>query len=186
MGPTEFDFREIKVLIIDDSRSMRAIVRSILMQLGSTIIREAGDGALAFKEMQSFPCDLIIVDWNMEPLDGLDFVRLVRTAKDSRDPFVPIIMLSGFTELRRIEEARDAGVNEFLAKPCSVELVRNRILSIFNNPRPFIRTKRYFGPCRRRKDHGPPRGKSDRRVAEAVATGSPSMLSDETPDSAAP
>ena len=169
MGSIEFDFREIKVLIIDDSRSMRAIVRSILMQLGCTTIREAGDGALAFKEMQSFPCDLIIVDWNMEPLDGLDFVRLVRTAKDSRNPYVPIIMLSGHTEFRRVEEARDAGVNEFLAKPCSVELVRNRILSIFPHPRPFIRTKMFFGPCRRRKDYGPPRGKVDRRVAEPMA-----------------
>ena len=52
-------------------------------------IREAGDGAIAVKEMQSFPCGLIIVDWKMEPLDGLDFVRLVRTFKDSTTPSSP-------------------------------------------------------------------------------------------------
>ena len=161
------EFRDIKVLVIDDSRHMRLIVKSLLLQLGCKFIREAGDAALAFKEMQNFPCDLIIVDWQMEPLDGLDFVRLVRTAKDSRNPYVPIIMLSGFTELRRVAEARDTGVNEFLAKPVSVELLGARISSMFKNPRNFIRSKKYFGPCRRRNDYGPPRGKKERRVADA-------------------
>ena len=148
---------------------MRLIIKSILLQLGCVLVREASDGALAFKEMQSFPCDLIIVDWYMEPLDGLDFVRLVRTGKDSRDPFVPIIMLSGFTEFRRVAEARDAGVNEFLAKPVSVESLGLRIQSLINNPRPFIRTKNFMGPCRRRNNLGPPRGKPERRVADPVA-----------------
>lgn len=169
MQSTEIDFREIKVLLIDDSRHMRLIIKSILLALGCKQIREAGDAAVAFKEMQSFPANLIIVDWFMEPLDGLEFVRLVRTAKDSPDPYIPIIMLSGFTEFQRVAEARDAGVNEFLAKPVSVQLLGKRIETLINNPRQFIRTKSYFGPCRRRNDYGPPRGKSDRRVADEVA-----------------
>jgi PleD family two-component response regulator len=169
MTTEKIDFRELRVLVIDDSRHMRLIIKSILLQLGCKHVREASDGALAFKEMQNFPCDFIIVDWYMEPLDGLDFVRLVRTAKDSRDPYVPIIMLSGFTEYRRVAEARDAGVNEFLAKPVSVELLGNRIESVINNPRPFIRTKNFFGPCRRRNDLGPPKGKAERRVADPIA-----------------
>ena len=163
----DIDLRELRVLVIDDSRSMRTIIKSILLQLGFKYVHEAGDAATAFKDMQNFPCDLILVDWYMEPLDGLDFIRLVRTAKDSRDPFVPIIMLSGFTEMRRVEEARDAGVNEFLAKPVSVELLGNRIKSIFNHPRKFVRTRQYFGPCRRRNDFGPPRGKQERRKADS-------------------
>jgi len=165
----KIDFRELRVLVIDDSRHMRLIVKSILLALGCKNIREAGDGAVAFKEMQSFPCDLIIVDWYMEPLDGLDFVRLVRTAKDSRNPFIPITMPSAFTEYWRVAEARDAGVNEFLAKPVSVELLGNRIECLINNPRPFIRTKNFFGPCRRRNNFGPLKGLADRRIAEPVA-----------------
>ena len=165
----KIDFRELKVLVIDDSRHMRLIIKSILLALGCKFIREAGDGALAFKEMQNFPCDLIIVDWYMEPLDGLDFVRLVRTAKDSRNPYVPIIMLSGFTEYRRVAAARDAGVNEFLAKPVSVESLGSRIESLINHPRPFIRTNTFFGPCRRRTNLGPPKGMAERRVADPVA-----------------
>lgn len=150
-------------MLIDDSRHMRLFVRSILLQLGCKKIREAVDAAEAFKEMQNFPPDLIFVDYAMEPLDGLDFVRLVRTAKDSRNPSVPIIMLSGYTEANRIAEARDAGVNEFLAKPVSVETLKKRMIAIFTRPRPFIRTKNYVGPCRRRHDYGPPPGMRDRR-----------------------
>lgn len=162
---SQIDFRETKVLIIDDSRHMRLLVKSILVQIGCKYIREADDAAIAFEEMQGFPADLIIVDYAMEPLDGLDFVRLVRTAKDSRNPTVPIIMLSGHTEFRRIAEARDAGVNEFLAKPVSVESLRTRMTSLYKNPRPFIRNKSYSGPCRRRNDYGPPRGMAERRVS---------------------
>lgn len=173
------DFRDMKVLVVDDSRHMRMIIKSILLALGGSDIREVDDAALAFKEMQNFPADLIIVDWNMEPLDGLDFTRLVRTARDSRNPYVPIIMLSAFTEYRRVAEARDAGVNEFLAKPVSAKILRDRIVSLFNNPRQFIRTKSYFGPCRRRKDYGPPRNQADRRKISAEASEIPTRPIDD-------
>jgi DNA-binding response OmpR family regulator len=72
-------------------------------------------------------------------------------------------MLSGYTEYRRVTEARDAGVNEFLAKPISAKALYQRFASIIDNPRPFIRTKHYFGPDRRRQNLGPPRGTPERR-----------------------
>ena len=100
--------------------------------------------------------DVLIVDWHMQPLDGLDFVRLVRTASDSPNPYVPIIMLTGYTEYARVVEARDAGINEFLAKPISAKSLYLRFAAIIDNPRPFIRTKKYFGPDRRRQELGPP------------------------------
>jgi len=153
----------MNVLVLDDNRHMRSLVQSILHALGVKNIREAGDAADAFKELQHFHADVIIVDWHMEPLDGLDFVRLVRTAKDSPNPYVPIIMLSGYTEYRRITEARDAGVNEFLAKPISAKALYQRFAMIIDNPRSFIRTKTYFGPDRRRQNLGPPRGIAERR-----------------------
>lgn len=153
----------INVLVLDDNRHMRSLVQSILHALGVKNVMEAGDAAQAFKELQHFNADVIIVDWHMEPLDGLDFVRLVRTAKDSANPYVPIIMLSGYTEYRRVTEARDAGVNEFLAKPISAKALYLRFASIIDNPRPFIRTKAYFGPDRRRQNLGPPRGTPERR-----------------------
>lgn len=159
------DLTDFKVLLVEDNRHMRLIVKSILLTLGCNHVHEADNAAHAFKELQAIQFDLVIVDWMMEPLDGIDFTKLVRTAKDSPNPYVPIIMLSGYTEFRRISEARDAGVNEFLAKPISVNSLGKRIASLINHPRNFIRTKSYFGPCRRRSDMGPPRGYKDRRQA---------------------
>ena len=165
----------VNVLVLDDNRHMRQLVESILHALGVKQVRQAGDAAQAFKELQHFTADVIIVDWHMEPLDGLDFVRLVRTAKDSPCPFVPIIMLSGYTEYRRVTEARDAGVNEFLAKPISAKALYTRFASIIDNPRPFIRTKQYFGPDRRRQNIGAPRGVSERRQDEKAESASSAL-----------
>lgn len=166
----------VNVLILDDNRHMRSLVQSILHALGVKNIREASDGAEAFKELQHFHADVIIVDWHMEPIDGLEFVRLVRTAKDSPNPYVPIIMLSGYTEYRRVVEARDAGINEFLAKPISAKALYQRFAMIIDNPRPFVRTKTYFGPDRRRQNLGPPRGVAERRKDE-IAKGNSDGLS---------
>ncbi len=154
---------DLNVFILDDNRHMRLLTKSILHAFGVKNIGEAGDAAEAFTELRHFTADVIIVDWHMEPLDGLDFVRLVRTAKDSPNPYLPIIMLTGFTEYRRVEEARDAGVNEFLAKPISPRDLYSRFASIIDNPRSFVRSKTYFGPDRRRRDLGLPGGVSERR-----------------------
>jgi len=160
----------VNILVIDDNKHMANLVIEILHALGVKKTRQAGDAAKAFQELRHFLADVIIVDWHMEPLDGLDFVRLVRTAKDSPSPYVPIIMLSGYTEYRRITEARDAGINEFLAKPISAKSIYQRIAAIIDNPRPFIRAKNYFGPDRRRRNTGPPRHVAERRKDEGAHT----------------
>jgi two-component system chemotaxis response regulator CheY len=160
---SRYVLENINVLVVDDNRHMRQLVESILHALGVKHVCQAGDAAQAFKELQHFTADVIIVDWHMDPLDGLDFVRLVKTAKDSPNPYVPIIMLSGYTEYRRVTEARDAGVHEFLAKPISAKALYQRFASIIDNPRSFIKTGSYFGPDRRRQNIGPPRGMNERR-----------------------
>ena len=170
---TTIDLHNLKILVIDDSRDMQLIIKSILHELGVKVVRMVSDAALAFQELRNFQADLIFVDWYMQPLDGLDFVRLVRTAADSPNPYVSIIMLTGFTEVRRVAEARDAGVNEYLAKPVSVQSVSSRLMAVINNPRPFIRTKIYFGPCRRRKALGVPHGMVERRISDAVSAPDP-------------
>lgn len=75
-------------------------------------------------------------------------------------------MLTGYTEHQQVVEARDAGVNEFLAKPISAKPLYQRLAAIIDNPRSFVRTKSYFGPDRRRQNLGPPRGISERRKDE--------------------
>jgi two-component system chemotaxis response regulator CheY len=172
---SRYVLENVNVLVLDDNRHMRQLVESILHALGVKHVSQAGDAAQAFKELQHFNADVIIVDWHMEPLDGLDFVRLVRTAKDSPNPYVPIIMLSGYTEFGRVTEARDAGVHEFLAKPISAKALYQRFAAIIDNPRPFVRTKQFFGPDRRRQDVGPPRNVPERRRSEKDKTAAPGL-----------
>jgi len=141
----------LAVLIVDDNQHMRSLVRTILESLGVTQIMEARDGAHALEKMSQTQIDLLVADWNMEPMDGLDLTRHLRTSPESPDQFVPVIMLSGHTERARVMQARDAGVTEFMAKPVSARSLYARIVSIIENPRPFVRTSDYFGPDRRRQ-----------------------------------
>lgn len=109
--------------------------------------------------MADLPADVIITEFMMTPVDGLEFVRLVRTGSDSPNPFVPIIMLTAYTERRNIMQARDAGITEFLAKPISARSLYARLHSAVFRPRPFIKVTQYFGPDRRRHASAKPSGR---------------------------
>ena len=158
-------FEKLTILIAEDNKPMRSLVRDILDALGVGTILEAVDGTAAMKQLGSNAVDIVILDWNMEPMDGLELTRQIRTSPESPDQFVPIIMLSGHTERARVLQARDVGVTEFMAKPVSVKALCARINAIIDAPRPFIRTGGYFGPDRRRRElpfNGP-----DRRADES-------------------
>ena len=166
-------FRELSVLIVDDNQHMRNLLLSILRSMGIRNVRECGDVEEALEEWVRAPADLIITDWHMEPRDGIDLVKLVRTAEDSPNPYVPIIMLTGHADVQHVVEARDAGVNEFLAKPIAANSLYSRMVSSIERPRPFVRTATYFGPDRRRQDVGPPPGVQDRRQGARFDTAEP-------------
>ncbi|MEQ8604616.1 MAG: response regulator [Marivibrio sp.] len=141
----------VTIMLVDDNPHMRALLRDILQGFEVQNIVECSDGSEAFAELQHRPADLVFVDWMMASLDGLAFTRLVRAAPDSPNPFLPIVMLTGHTERRRILEARDAGATEFLAKPVTPLGLYSRIRAVIETPRPFVRVGDYVGPCRRRK-----------------------------------
>jgi len=88
----------------------------------------------------------------MAPMDGLEFSRTVRTAGNSPNPFVPIIMITGHTEKHQVEAARDAGITEFLIKPITAQSLFSRIAEVVERPRAFVRCESYFGPDRRRRN----------------------------------
>ena len=158
------------MLVVDDNEHMRRLLRSILGALGFENIEEAASGTeTGFELLKRSPTDLLIADWHMKPVDGLELIRRVRQGPDSPNPYLPIIMLTGHTELRRVIEARDAGANEVMAKPISVRALYARIITTIEEPRPFVRTGTYFGPDRRRKDVGPPPGVAERRADTADA-----------------
>lgn len=159
------DFSRVRTLIVDDNGYMLTILRTILHGFGIKQIHESRDPADAFDLVRSDAVDIIITDYQMDILDGLDFVRLVRTADDSPNPLVPIIMLSAYSERSKVEAARDAGVTEFCCKPITAKEMFAKIAAVINEPRPFIRNKHYFGPDRRRNSPNKPAYKGPERRA---------------------
>ncbi|MCE3015965.1 MAG: response regulator [Pirellula sp.] len=115
----------MQALVIDDSRATRRIVGLYLKELGFDIL-EAGDGQQALDALveHGLP-DVVMVDWNMPVMNGLDFIKAVRSDKANRD--LPIIMLTTETEMERMALAFLAGVNEYIMKPFSRTMIEEKL-----------------------------------------------------------
>jgi two-component system chemotaxis response regulator CheY len=170
MGPMSgYRFDRLKLLVVDDNPHMRKLVVTILQAFGISQISQSADADNAWKILKETNPDVIILDWMLERSNGLELVEMIRTSAASPNPFVPIIMLTGHTDVDRVRQARDAGVNEFLAKPVSVKAILSRLIAVIEHPRPFVRTKMYFGPCRRRRGQDEYRGPERRNGAADTA-----------------
>ncbi len=113
----------MKILLVDDSKTMRNIQKGILAQLGYSEVQEACDGLDALSKVGAEPPDLLLVDWNMPNMDGLTFVKQFR-AKGGRSP---IIMVTTEAEKSRVVEAIKAGVNNYVVKPFTPDSLGERI-----------------------------------------------------------
>lgn len=151
---SNYHFENLRILITDDNCHMRKLLAVILQAFGVKAILEADSGEQAWEMLLAIKIDLIIVDWQMAAMSGPDFIRRVRNDPESPNPFLPVIMLTGHSHSRHVREARDSGANEFLIKPVSVKDLYARLIAVIEHPRPFVRTKTYFGPCRRRRPDG--------------------------------
>ena len=144
-------FARVMVLVVDDNHYMRVIVCTMLRAMGITLIREASDGVEALEIIRDWRPDVIIMDLVMQQLDGLETTRLLRQGSDSPHPFVPIIMVTGHTDRATVVAARDAGVNEFVAKPLTAKGLIDRMKSVINSERGWVKSSTYIGPDRRRR-----------------------------------
>lgn len=153
----------VKFLVVEDNPFMKDLLRQILRTLGVQQIVEASDGAEGFELFKQLNPDIVLLDWQMEPVDGLELTKLIR-GKDSNNRYVPVIMITGFSEIDRVTLARDAGVNEILVKPIAATTLFTRIRAVIERPRLFVEAENYFGPDRRRRQD-PNFKKEDRRVA---------------------
>lgn len=113
----------MRVLLIDDSKTMRGIQRSVLSQFDNIEIEEAADGQDGLSKAIAFQPDLILVDSNMPKMDGLTFVRTFRQT----DKQTPVIMVASESEKSRVVEAIKAGVNNYIVKPFTPDLLNQRI-----------------------------------------------------------
>lgn len=146
------DLSRLNLLLVDDNAHMLHIVRLLIRSFGITQIYDTRDPVEALDIGRHDTIDIVVTDYQMDLLDGLELTRMIRTANDSRNTLVPIILLTAYTERSRILEARDAGVTEVCAKPVNAAQLWTKIAAAINTPRPFVRSRTYFGPDRRRKN----------------------------------
>ncbi len=149
----------VTALILDDNAHMRGLLRVILSGFGVRTIEEAADGAEAFRLVVSEDIDIAFVDFKLGGIDGIDFCRRIRRDADSPNKYLPLVMITAYSERSRVLEAINAGVDEFLVKPVRAVDVANRVNAVVERRRPFVNCTDYFGPDRRRRDdprfHGP-------------------------------
>jgi DNA-binding response OmpR family regulator len=107
----------------------------------------------------------------MEPMNGIELAHEIRTNALSSNRMVPIVLITGYSALSRVAQARDAGVTEFLVKPFSANDLAKRIAYVINKPRDFIDSHDYFGPDRRRRQHPDYKGPFRREDDNAVDVG---------------
>ncbi len=150
-GAFQRDLSSLAILVVDDRDNMRKLLRAILRTLEIAPTVEVATAADALRALQKFPFNLVITDLEMDPISGIDLVLMIRSGEDSANSRVPIIMLTGHTDQHLVEEARDVGIDEFVVKPVSDEHLYDRIIEILDNLRPFVISKSYNGPDRRRR-----------------------------------
>lgn len=162
----------VRVLVADDQAEMRRLARQMLTEMGFSNLELAHDGADAYRKFVIHPAALVITDLHMVPIGGLELIRRIRTAPDSPNRYVPIIVLSCNSDADTVELTRDAGINDFLAKPLSVDTLYKHMEALIARPQKFVQSANYFGPNRRR--HTP----SPRAVERRQSTGKSSGKND--------
>jgi two-component system, chemotaxis family, chemotaxis protein CheY len=113
----------MKILLVDDSRTIRNIQKNVLGQLGHTEVMEASDGVEALKVLSELRPDLVLIDWNMPNMDGITLVRKIRET----DKALPLMMCTTEAEKSRVLEAIKAGVNNYVVKPFTAETLAEKI-----------------------------------------------------------
>lgn len=130
---------------------MLDLAKSIMLTFGVQNVYCAKHGEEGFRMFCEYNPDIVISDWMMKPMDGISLTRRIRNDAKSPNKFVPVILMTGFSERRRVFQARDAGVTEFLVKPFNARDLYRRLAQVIERPRQFVRADDFFGPDRRRK-----------------------------------
>lgn len=122
----------ISVLIVDDYKTMLRVIRSLLAQIGIRDVEEASDGGQAAEFLRNRKFDLVISDWNMEPISGLDLLKVVRAGR-AGDSKVPFIMVTAENKVENIVAAKQAGVSNYIVKPFSAQTLQTKIETVMRS-----------------------------------------------------
>lgn len=123
--------KSMPILIVDDYKTMLRIVRGLLNQLGFSNIDEATDGTMAWDMVQKKQYGLIVSDWNMEPMSGFEFLKLVRTNASPGIKSLPFIMVTAESKPENIIAAKQAGVSNYIVKPFNAQTLKQKLEAVF-------------------------------------------------------
>ncbi len=140
----------LNILIVDDNAYMRRLTRTMLTNLGAKSVLEAPDGLAALEAIRTCDPDVMLLDWDMPVLNGIEVLRIVRSPGVFPRPNLPVIMLTTRAQRSQVNEALRAGANEFLLKPTSPKALCDRLMSIVYKPRPMVKLGTYYVPQPRR------------------------------------
>jgi two-component system chemotaxis response regulator CheY len=119
----------MNILIVDDYNTMLRIIKNLLKQLGFNNVDEASDGSMALEKLKGKSYGLVISDWNMEPMTGLDLLKTVRGSNDNYKN-VPFIMVTAESKTENVIAAKQAGVNNYIVKPFNAETLKSKMASV--------------------------------------------------------
>ena len=121
----------MNILIVDDYKTMLRIIRNLLKQLGFNNVDEATDGSMALQKLRDKEYGLVISDWNMEPMTGIQLLREVRA--DSKLKALPFIMITAESKTENVIAATEAGVNNYIVKPFNAATLKTKLASVIGN-----------------------------------------------------
>jgi two-component system chemotaxis response regulator CheY len=119
------------ILIVDDYKTMLRIIRNLLKQLGFDNVDEAMDGSSALQRLRDKNYGLVISDWNMEPMTGLQLLREVRA--DGKLKHIPFVMVTAESKTENVVAAKEAGVTNYIVKPFNAETLKQKLVAVFGN-----------------------------------------------------
>lgn len=164
MSQLKLNFRSVTTLMVDRDRYTRSLIAQMLRGFGVGGIEAVDSGEAAMKYVKEHFVDLLIVEADLPDMSGADFIKWIR--RENKEPlrFVPILILSGYTQMNMISVVRDAGANIVVKKPVSAQTLFDRVGWIARTPRAYIETADFVGPDRRFKEIVPPSGEYRRET----------------------
>ncbi len=123
--------KNMSILIVDDYKTMLRIIRNLLKQLGFNNVDEATDGSSALQKLREKECSLIISDWNMEPMSGLQLLKEVRA--DVKLKELPFIMITAESKSENVIAAKEAGVSNYIVKPFNAATLKGKLTTVLGN-----------------------------------------------------
>jgi len=147
-----YNFKKLKVLVADDDATICLVIANIFRTLKVKDCLTARNGEEAVELFKEHKPDVVLTDWNMKDMCGLELTRIIRDIDKEINGVTPVILTSGYADMEKVKEAINVGVNEFLLKPFSVNDLASRVAYVVEHPRDCIDIEGYFGPDRRRRD----------------------------------